>query len=299
MSFLAATVSPDGKKIFADGYQGRGELVRYDAKSRQFVPYLSGISAGELDFTRDGKWVTYIVYPEGTLWRSRADGSERLQLSDASAIAALPRWSPDGSQLTYASTRRGSPLRVLVVSSQGGSPQELLSSDQGEIDPSWSPDGKKIAFGASPEVHLGIRIVELASHQVTTIPGSEDFFSPRWSPDPRYIAALTADSKKIMLFDFTKREWSVWIDEPGAIGFPTWSADGKFLYYDTNFDQHSTFRRVRVGETRSELVADLQSLRRYSAWPVFGWSGLAPDGSALFTRDLSSDEIYALDLDLP
>ena len=102
-----------------------------------------------------------------------------------------------------------------------------------------------------------------------------------------------------MLFDFTKRQWSVWIDEPGVVGFPNWSGDGRFLYYDTAFAQHSTFRRVRVGETRSELVADLQSLRRYSVWPVFGWSGLAPDGSALFTRDLSSDEIYSLDVDLP
>jgi hypothetical protein len=113
------------------------------------------------------------------------------------------------------------------------------------------------------------------------------------------MAALTAESKNILLYDFTRRTWSVWVDEPEAIGFPNWSADAKFLYYDTNFNRQSTFRRVRVGETRSELVADLQSLRRYIAWPVFGWSGLAPDGSAVFTRDLSTDEIYGLDLDLP
>jgi serine/threonine protein kinase len=299
MSFHSGTVSPDGKKIFAAGLQGRGELVRYDGHSRQFVPYLSGISAGELDFTPDGKWVTYIVYPEQTLWRSRVDGSDRLQLTDASALAALPRWSPDGSKVSYVSTARGSPWKVLVVSSQGGAPQELVPTDQGQVDPSWSLDGKKVAFGANSDVHQGIRIVELATHQVRTVAGSEPFFSPRWSPDGRYMAALTSDSKKLMLYDFKTQQWSVWIDEPGAIGFPNWSADGEFLYYDTNFDQQSTFRRVRVGQTRSEMVADLHSLQRYSAWPVFGWSGLAPDGSPLFTRDLSTDEIYALDLELP
>jgi eukaryotic-like serine/threonine-protein kinase len=61
----------DGKKLFAIGFQSRGELVRYDPKSRQFVPYLPGISAEGLEFSRDGAWVAYVAYPEGTLWRSK------------------------------------------------------------------------------------------------------------------------------------------------------------------------------------------------------------------------------------
>jgi hypothetical protein len=48
LSFTSLTPGPDGRKLFAHGLQGRGELVRYDAKSHQFVPFLSGISAGEL-----------------------------------------------------------------------------------------------------------------------------------------------------------------------------------------------------------------------------------------------------------
>jgi len=102
-----------------------------------------------------------------------------------------------------------------------------------------------------------------------------------------------------MLYNFETQQWTVWNDEPGAIGFPNWSPDGKFLYYDATMGQQTTFRRIQVGETRSELIADLQSLSRYIQWPIFGWSGLAPDGSALFTRDLSGDEIYGLDVDLP
>jgi hypothetical protein len=49
-----------------DGWLPRGELVRYDSRSRQFAAFLSGISAGELDFSRDGKWVAYMSYPEHT-----------------------------------------------------------------------------------------------------------------------------------------------------------------------------------------------------------------------------------------
>ena len=50
--------SKDGKKLFVIGIQQRAELVRYDAKSGEFIPYLGGISAGDVDFSRDGQWVT-------------------------------------------------------------------------------------------------------------------------------------------------------------------------------------------------------------------------------------------------
>jgi len=94
MSLSLPIPSPDGKKLFADGWLPRGELVRYDGKSREFVPFLSGISVDQLDFSRDGKWVVYVSNPDGTLWRSRADGSERLQLTSPpfcqSCLTGLP-----------------------------------------------------------------------------------------------------------------------------------------------------------------------------------------------------------------
>src|SRR5438046_10435745 len=80
MSFRALTPSADGKKLFVDGAQSRGALVRYDPKSGQFIPYLSGISAGELDYSRDGKWITHITYPAGAGSRRRIDATDRPQL---------------------------------------------------------------------------------------------------------------------------------------------------------------------------------------------------------------------------
>jgi Tol biopolymer transport system component len=73
LSFYSAQPSQDGKHIFAIGEQPRGELQRFDAKSGRFVPYLDGVSATGLDFSRDGRWVAYTTYPEQILWRSRID----------------------------------------------------------------------------------------------------------------------------------------------------------------------------------------------------------------------------------
>jgi hypothetical protein len=116
------------------------------------------------------------------------------------------------------------------------------------------------------------------------ITGSENLFSPRWSPEGQYIAALTTDSTKLVLFNWKTQTWSDWITEPGALGFLNWSRDGKYLYYDVAFTDHQTFRRVRVGQTHSEQVADLKELLRYSTPPAYGWSGVAANSTPLFDR---------------
>ena len=48
-------VSSDGKRLFVIGQQPRGELLRFESKSRQFVPYLGGISAHDVDVSKDGQ----------------------------------------------------------------------------------------------------------------------------------------------------------------------------------------------------------------------------------------------------
>src|SRR5947209_17976704 len=95
--------------MFVIGSQPRGELVRYDSRSSQFVPFLSGIPAEEVDFSPNGQWITYADIPDGTLWRSRVDGSERLQLTYPPVSSTLPRWSPDGKQIVLCTTQPGKP----------------------------------------------------------------------------------------------------------------------------------------------------------------------------------------------
>jgi hypothetical protein len=101
-----------------------------------------------------------------------------------------------------------------------------------------------------------------------------------------------------VLYDAKTGKWSEWLNEPGTIGFPAWSWDGRYVYYDRVSTDQPSSRRVRLGENHSELLIDLKDLPRYFS-PIGPWSGLTPEGSSLFVRNLSTDEIYALDLDLP
>jgi Tol biopolymer transport system component/DNA-binding winged helix-turn-helix (wHTH) protein len=301
MSLGPPLPSPDGRRVFAEGVQSRGELVRYESRSRQFAPFLSGISAGELDFSRDGKWVAYVSYPDRTLWRSRIDGTEGQQLTYAPVAAFLPRWSPDGGQIAYVDLQSARPWKIFLISAQGGTPQGLLAGKETFSDPTWSPDGKRICFGRSPYADVStkkIEVLDLKSKQISAIPGSENLYSPRWSPDGQYLAGLSADSKKLLLYDFKTQKWTDWINEPGAIGFPTWSRDGRYVYYDNTSTEKAAFLRVKVGQTRPEVLIDLKDMRRYGKYG-WAWSGLTSDDSALLVRDVSTDEIYSLELELP
>ena len=299
LAYDHALPSQDGHKVFVTGLQARGELVRYDSRTRQFLPFLSGISVDQVDFSPDGQWVTYVTVPEGMLWRSRVDGSERLQLTNAPMFAILPRWSPDGKQIVFSAGQIGKPWKVFLVSAQGGMTQELLSENLSEMDPTWSPDGKRIAFGRLAYAdNKDIEVLDLQTHQVSVLPGSQDVFSPRWSPDGRFLAAVANDSKKVALFNFQTQKWIDWVTQTTALGFPCWSRDGKYLYFDSIYSNSQSYNRIKVGESKSEEVVSLKGLRRYFG-SVGSWSGLAPDGAPLFVRDISTQEIYALDVQLP
>jgi len=233
------------------------------------------------------------------LWRSRVDGSDRLQLTNRPVFAAVPRWSPEGTQIAITDMQVGRPWKALLIPAQGGVAQEMLAENLPQIDPGWSPDGKQMVFGRGWwDIKQTIQLLDVNSKQVSVVPGSQGLYSPRWSPDGRYLAALTDDATKIVIFDFKRQTWSDWVNGPGLLSYPTWSRDGKYLYFETRATETPGYYRIQVGQTRLELLVDLRDLHQFGS-RIGPWSGITPDGSPLFVRDLSTDEIYALDLELP
>ena len=302
MDFLAPVPSKDGKKLFVIGAQPRGELVRYDAKTRQFVPHLSGISAEGVVFSRDGVWVAYVAYPQGTLWRSKVDGGERLQLGFAPMRAFQPQWSPDGKRIAFMATLPGKPWEIYLVSAEGGSPQQVTTDGRNHGDPSWAPDGNSLFFGDLPflegENASAIHILDLRTHQVSKVPGSENLWSPHLSPNGRYLGAITSDQQKLVGFDFTTAKWADWATI--RVGYQTWSRDGRYFYFDSPIGRESAFYRLRTSDHKLERVVSLKELVQQASGATFEpWTGLTPDDSPLALRDISSQEIYALDWEAP
>jgi Tol biopolymer transport system component len=302
ISFGRPTPAADNEKIWAIGLLLRGTVVKYDAKSAQFTPFLSGISATDLDFSPDGQWVAYVSVPDGALWRSRLDGTERLQLTFGARRAALPRWSHDGKHLAYVNVLTGRPWAISIVSAGGGASQPLLAEDNSEVDINWSLADDKIIFGRITQrkaAGLSIESYDLKARTFSSIPGSEGLFSPRLSPDGRYIAALSANLTKLMLYDTQTQKWSEWQTlASGALNYPVWAADSKSIYFDDLVSGEGAYCRAKVGESHYEHVFTEQGLDRY--FGLMGlWSGRAPDGSTLFVKDASTSEVFELEANLP
>jgi len=298
LSLSSPLPSRDGKRLFVIGQTYRGELMRYDSKSRLFSPFLEGVSAEYVAFSKDGQWVAYVSYPEGTLWRSKLDGSERLQLTYPPIYPVLPRWSPDGKKIVFFEFALSSnkPARMYEVSSESGSPEQLIPDDtRHQLDPNWSPEGSKIVYGGqSNDAESAIRVLDLPSRQISIVPDSQGLFSPRWSPNGRYILAFSADSTKLLLFDFQTQKWTELAK--GSMGWLNWSKDGQSVYV-LHYKGRGAVLRIRISDHKTEQVVDLKNFitgGRYG-----GWLGLAPDDSPLLLRDAGIQDVYALDWEVP
>ena len=290
--------SKDGKKLFVVGQTYRGELMRYDSKSGQFSPFLGGISAEYVDFSKDGQWVAYVSYRDGTLWRSKVDGSERLQLTYPPSYAMLPRWSPDGKKIIFFEFESNSdkPARMYEVSPWGGILRQLMPDDpRQQLDPNWSPDGSKIVYGGqSNDPASAIHVLDRATRQVTDLPGSQGLYSPRWSPDGRHMSAFSADSTKLLLFDFQTKKWTELA--AGSFSWLNWSKDGQYVYVLDSRARDAVLR-TRISDHKTEQVVDLKNF--VTAGRYGGWLALAPDDSPLLLRDAGTEDVYSLDWEAP
>jgi len=196
----------------------------------------------------------------------------------------------------------GHPWKIYLLSAEGGTPRELNGDNHNQGDPTWTPDGSSIAFAGMPWFDYAaapkpnIHILNLRTGEVAAVPGSEGLFSPRCSPDGRYIAALSSDSTKLLLYDFARKTWLPLATS--KFGYENWSHDGSYIYAEDYPDKVDDIVRIHVPDGKLERLFSLKDVPRgFDPWEF--WVGLAPGDSVLLMRDRSTQEIYSLDVRFP
>lgn len=290
LSYRNPAPSRDGKQIFAVGIEPRGELVRYDATLKQFLPLLPGVHAFDPSWSADGKWVAYTVYPDQTLWRGRSDGTDPLQLTSPPGEVFASAVSPDGKQVAYIDSAGA----LCLIAMDGSSPPTVVEKDGGH--PRWSPDGSRLVF-RDRGAHL--HILDLHSGRTSLVPGSAGMWSPDWLGDDRLIAG-TQNSTKLVVFDFRTQQWSdlATFAEPGYAVNWTHTPDYKSVDYVTG-GSDPMLLNIRLADHKVATITSLKGLHRAMGPAGNTEIGVAPDGSVVFTRDIGTQEIYALTVKWP
>ena len=136
-SFQIYTINPDGTDLF--------QVTNFPPATMDF--------AYAPDFSPDGKRILFPHDMTGALelYVINADGTGLTQITQDGLFHAAPRWSPDGSQIVFATVGKYGLLVIATVRS-GGTDTKLLTTPVWEsLGASYTPDGKHIVFSSQQE----------------------------------------------------------------------------------------------------------------------------------------------------
>jgi Tol biopolymer transport system component len=169
------------------------------------------------------------------------DGSELRQLTTSVFYEVMPSWAPDSLSLVFAVAEV--PWTINVINVDGTNQRSWISwSDHIDRRPAWSPDGKQIAFlsyaSYDKEEKIEIYHIYIANadgsdvHRLGEVEVTDSTLGGlAWSPDAMLIAYTGLDCKLHMV-NVDGSDVTRLTDGPGCDRNPSWSSDGKFIFFD-------------------------------------------------------------------
>lgn len=302
--FSRVIPSHDGRHIFALGQNVDGDMMRYDQKLRTLLSVPGLPHSSIVVYCSPEDWILYQSNADFSLWRSKADGSQPMQLTAPLSRIADAQCSPDGSQIAFMGAREGPDqgTQIYVLPRDGGEPRRVFPQSGWQSHPHWLPDGKSIAVSLSPlegeeTPRPGIYVAIVATHQSYQLSNSEDIDSALWSPNGHVVAGETRDYHRIKLYDIGQNKWTDAVTGTVLSGL-SWAPDSEALYYQDVLEEDQPIYRFWLSNMRREKVYDFHKELNSGYFRCLLY-GVKSDGSLLVYLSRSQADLYAFDLDFP
>lgn len=244
---------------------------------------------------------------DGHIWVVNAQTGTRQQVTRGKGgVDFDPRWSPDGRQMVFRSTRfhvpdpQGTGLDGILIVDRDGTNERLISGDRGGLSAVWSPDGRTIVYSTSfDQANERLAAYDVASGQTRDVGVYGEGID--WSPDGDFVLVgrLQGIVDALAGGRGGSQNWEIWryksdfskpirlTDNPSDDIAGGWSPDGSQIVFTT--------KRRDAGDVWV-MRADGSLARPLIAWDgTQAAAGFVPDGRVLFTDNLGPPEWYLFD----
>lgn len=221
----------------------------------------------------DGHSLAYVSFEGGvsSIYVQDLATGQRVRVSARAGINGAPAFSPDGSQLAIALSRRDGNVDVYVLTLATQQLTRLTDSPAIDTEPSWSPDGRSLYFtsdrGGGPQVYR----VPLAGGAAQRITFEGNYNArPRISPDGRSLAVVTLDGKsyRVAVVDLTRRGSRV-LTSGRQDESPSFAPNGAMLIYATRDGRRGVLATAAVDGSVQQRLAGGDADIREPAWSPF------------------------------
>jgi len=237
--------SPDGKRfLFTRIHAGKMGLWTMNADGADPKRLLADDAQPHFDghWSPDSKSIVFVYDRlQGTDGKLQidvinADGTAQKNLVPHKEFEESPRWSPDGKQLLWVSTRSKN-QDLHLVSADGKVLKQLTNDLALDNNPSWSPDGKKIAFCSARGGNLDIYVMNTDGSDVRRLTDHPRMdYWPVWSPDGKHIAFTSNrdGNYEIYVMQADGGDPRNATRHPAQDNYACWSPDGTRLAFISN-----------------------------------------------------------------
>ena len=222
----------------------------------------------------DGRSLAYVSFHSGLpgIYVQTLRSGDQVRVSARSGINGAPSYSPDGTQLALALSRRDGNVDVYLLNLATQELRRLTDDAAIDTEPSWAPDGRSIYFtsdrAGAPQVYrLGLAAGERPRR--ITFEGSYNA-RPRVSPDGRELAVVTLDGGAYRIAAADAERGGLRVLTGGRLDeSPSYSPNGADIIYATREGGRGVLAIVSIDGRVQQRLASSAGEVREPAWSPF------------------------------